>query len=113
MANGLVQRYQKAEIEHPIVIYTDRDCCEATGHRKISWPNLEVRSDVWHFTRILAVGCASESHPLYGTFMARLLDCVFIWDGRDFTRLKTSQKKQLQTAGVRIPTAVAILKSIT
>jgi len=52
--------------------YTDRECC---GKKKVSslfttWQELYVRLVAWHFMRCFAAGCAADSHPLYGTFMA-------------------------------------------
>ena len=48
------------------------------------WGSIQVRLDVW---RRLARGCTSESHPLYGTFMAKLSSCIFEWDTDDYERL--------------------------
>ena len=39
-----------------------------------------------------AVGCTSESHSLYGTFMSRLPGCVFEWDANDVYNLKEARR---------------------
>ena len=35
MANGLVDRYTKASVDPPILLYTDRDCCSQHGKSKL------------------------------------------------------------------------------
>ena len=55
------------------------------------WTNIQVRLDIWHFMRRLARGCSSESHPLYGTLMAKLSSCIFEWDSQDYERLLTAK----------------------
>ena len=61
----------------------------------------QVRLDSWHFMRRLAVGCTTESHPLYGTFMARLSACIFEWDGSDVAALMAAKKVELRADGLR------------
>ena len=92
MADGLMLRFEKAGQPPPAVLYTDRDCCSADGCSKYKdlfakWPNLEVHPDIWHFMRRLAVAVTSESHPLYGVFMARLSAAIFEWDESDYSLL--------------------------
>ena len=80
LAAGLVERYQKAGKAPPKVLYVDRDCCSARGQSPGSakrmfedkWGQLIVRMDVWHLMRRFARGITTDSHPLYGPFMARL-----------------------------------------
>ncbi|CAH1242540.1 Hypp6817 [Branchiostoma lanceolatum] len=64
LADGLVHRYQLAGQPPPILLYTDRDCCSESGPSKFkalfsAWDKLEVRLDIWHFMRRLAVGCTN------------------------------------------------------
>jgi hypothetical protein len=59
LADGLVRRYREAKQQPPILLYTDRDCCCATGPSKYQqlfseWDGLIVRLDVWHFMRRIA-----------------------------------------------------------
>lgn len=75
LADGLVGRYRSAAQPAPILLYTDRDCCSASGPSKYAslfgdWNGLQVRLDIWHWMRRMSGGCTTESHPLYGTFMS-------------------------------------------
>ena len=57
-----------------------------------------VRLDVWHFMRRLAVGCTSESHPLYGMFMAKLSTAIFEWDPSDYGTLVRAKLGEVKSA---------------
>ena len=104
VADGLMDRYAKAGVAPPVLLYTDRDCCKQGGpsayqllfHR---WSDLIVRLDIWHFMRRLALGCTSESHPLYGVFMARLSGFIFEWDADDVSNLIAAKRGELSAAG--------------
>ena len=86
LADGLTRRYVEAQQPSPQVLYTDRDCCAVRFlHLFSEWPNMHVHLDVWHFMRRIALGCTTESHPLYGTFMANLSLCIFEWDEDDYS----------------------------
>ena len=85
MCKGLVDRYDKAKVQPPALMYTDRDCCSSSGVGKTkasfaAWPNLITLLDIWHFMRRIAVGVTTDAHQLYGPFMAALSDCIFEWD---------------------------------
>ncbi|XP_074535646.1 uncharacterized protein LOC141797859 [Halichoeres trimaculatus] len=101
MAAGLVQRYQKAGVVPPIALYVDCGCCKEVGETKLKmrfsgWPDLTVRLDIWHFMRRLAVGCTTDAHQLYPTFMARMSACIFEWDAEDVALLRRAKKEQLK-----------------
>uniref|UniRef100_UPI00358E8398 uncharacterized protein n=1 Tax=Myxine glutinosa TaxID=7769 RepID=UPI00358E8398 len=118
MANGLMDRYQKAGKEPPKLLYTDRDCCSMFGPSKFAvlfnrWEDIEVRLDIWHFMRRLALGCTTESHPLYGTFMARLSHCIFEWDKADVDALAHAKKSEMVKMGLSNPSESAVHKAIT
>ena len=119
MADGLVERYEKAGQEQPKVLYTDRDCCSIRGMSKYKllfekWAGaLHVRLDSWHFMRRLARGVTSEAHPLHGEFMARLSNAIFEWDKDDVAHLKEAKRGEMVKAGIPRPTEVAIRKAIT
>lgn len=118
LAGGLMERYEKHHQPHPLVLYTDRDCCSSTGTSKLlelfgRWPNLQVRLDIWHFLRRLGLGCTSESHPLYGTFMAQLSSCVFEWDPEDYQLLLRAKEAELIAAGMQHPSNTGVRKAIT
>ena len=119
MADGLVRRYKNAGVPPPKVIYTDRDCCSDFGSSKYSvlfedWSKeLHVRLDIWHFMRRIAGGVTSESHPLYGTLMARLSTAIFEWDMGDYTKLLEAKRGELVALGITNPSERAIRKAIT
>ncbi|KAK0132914.1 hypothetical protein N1851_031722 [Merluccius polli] len=99
MAAGLMRRYREAGKAPPKVLYVDRDCCTAVGQCKTSqlfheWHELVVRLDVWHLMRRFARGVTTDSHQLYGLFMARLSFAVFEWDGEDVSRLKEAKQSE-------------------
>ena len=115
MASGIIRRYELASVPPPVLLYTDRDCC---GERKVSslftaWETLNIRLDVWHFMRRFAVGCTTDSHPLYGTFMARLSQCIFEWSGDDLNLLKRAKASELAKLNVHNPSDEDIMKKIT
>lgn len=118
LADGLVQRYATAGQTPPTCLYVDRDCCNTSGLSKPAllfraWDSLEVRLDVWHFMRRMASGCTSESHPLYGTFMARLSLCIFEWDSDDFRDLLAAKKSEIVKTGVVDPSDRAVRKAVS
>ena len=118
LADGLVRRYKKAEEQPPTAIYTDRDCCTQSGASKIKrlfagWPEIHVRLDIWHFMRRLSKGVTTESHPLYGVFMAGISNCLFEWDSNDFQLLMEAKRRELVDSGVPILTDVAVRKAIS
>ena len=70
MVDGIVNRFSRADVDPPVLLYTDQECCSSTqeGGSKFrllfsAWENLQVRLDIFHFMRRLAVGVTSESHP--------------------------------------------------
>ena len=115
MAPGIICRYHNAGVLPPKLLYTDRDCC---GDRNISslfqdWTGLLIRLDVWYFIRCIATGCTTESHPLYGLFMAQLSHCIFEWSDEDLQQLKRAKQKELSAAKVPLTENVDIVKQLT
>ncbi|XP_044025644.1 uncharacterized protein LOC122863319 [Siniperca chuatsi] len=99
MAAGLVRRYTIAGKTPPQVLYVDRDCCSAAGQCKAAamfsgWDQLVVRLDVWHLMRRFARGVTTDSHQLYGLFMARLSFAIFEWDSGDVDRLTEAKQSE-------------------
>ena len=106
MAAGLMGRYRVAGKAPPKVLYVDRDCCVTVGQSKTAemfheWHELEVRLDVWHLMRRFARGVTTDSHQLYGLFMARLSFAIFEWDDGDVARL-TEAKQSEEGRGAHI-----------
>ncbi|XP_026110190.1 uncharacterized protein LOC113083135 [Carassius auratus] len=101
MIEGLIKRYRVAGVAPPEVLYVDRDCCGNTLLRRMfeEWEQMTIRLDVWHFMRRFAVGCTTDSHQLYATFMSGLSHCIFMWDQVDLTALKTAKHAELEADG--------------
>ena len=86
----------------PKVLYVVRDCCTSRVFQQFhQFTNMVVRLDIWHFMRRFAVGCCSESHALYGTFMSQLSGCLFEWDPDDVKRLVDAKQAEISASGVR------------
>ncbi|XP_059389973.1 uncharacterized protein LOC132123402 [Carassius carassius] len=107
MTTGLVRRYEAAGVAPPTLLYVDRDCCSSVGTSRAAamfsgWSDLVVRLDVWHFMRRFAAGLHTDSHPLYGLFMAKLSACIFAWDEGDVALLREAKRRELeQKQGIR------------
>ena len=104
MAQGLVKRYSAAQEEPPVLVYVDRDCCSGTNRPKLKemfepWDPV-VCLDIWHFMRRFALGCSTDAHPLYGTFMSRLSSCIFVWDNADLQQLRLAKRAELSQQGI-------------
>ena len=100
LADGLVNRYSVANVDPPVVLYTDRDCRSESSPSKFqvlfgAWESLQIRLDIWHFMHRLAVGCSSESHLLYGVFMSCISGCIFEWDKDDYANLLKAKQVNL------------------
>lgn len=119
LADGLISRFEKAGVQPPVLLYTDRECCGIqegeSKYRSLfnAWPNLLVRLDIFHFMRRCAVGCTSESHPLYGIFMASLSRCIFEWDQSDLQALYAAKKAELQENGIKCPSEKAVMSAVS
>ncbi|XP_056122518.1 uncharacterized protein LOC130100892 [Rhinichthys klamathensis goyatoka] len=50
--------------------------------------------------RRLAVGCTTDAHQLYPTFMARISACIFEWDAADVNKLREAKRAQLKEQGL-------------
>ena len=101
MAAGLMGRYDDAGVPPPKLLYVDRDCCSGTGRSRAAamfhkWEELVVRLDVWHLMRRFAVGVTTDSHQLYGLFMAKLSACIFEWDAADVARLREAVEAEME-----------------
>ncbi|KAI4905920.1 hypothetical protein NFI96_030119 [Prochilodus magdalenae] len=101
MAAGLMGRYADAGVPPPKLLYVDRDCCSGTGRSRAAamfhkWEELVVRLDVWHLMRRFAVGVTTDSHQLYGLFMAKLSACIFEWDAADVARLREAVEAEME-----------------
>ena len=112
MATGIIHRYEMAGVPPSVLLYTDRDCC---GEKMVSslfttWQELNVCLDAWHFMQRFAAGCTTDSHPIYGTFMAWLSHCIFEWSGEELNLLKRGKTAQLAKSSVQNPWDEDIMK---
>ncbi len=110
MAQEFVARYKKAEEPPPRVLYLDRDCWAI---ELFSPWYLEVRLDIWLFTRCFSVGVNTDSHTLYGVFLARLSACIFQLDAGDLAELRAAKKSELQLKRGVTPTQEQVDQAIT
>ncbi|KAM8867921.1 uncharacterized protein ACB058_005816 [Synchiropus picturatus] len=99
MTAGLMRRYRDAGQAPPKVLYVDWDCCASAGQSHLrqlfhEWPELIVRLDVWHLMRRFGRGVTTDTHQLYGLFMARLSYAIFAWDQEDVARLERAKRSQ-------------------
>ncbi|XP_035858117.1 uncharacterized protein LOC116056487 [Sander lucioperca] len=97
VAAGLVERYRRASVAPPTLLYVDSHCCEEAGDTKLQqrfsgWPDVIIRLDIWHFMRRLAGGVTTDAHQLYPIFMARLSACIFEWDAGDLTDAEVDKR---------------------
>lgn len=82
MVAGVMECYRQAAVPPPVLLYVDCGCCISEGAtsklqtRFGQWPDLNIWLDIWHFMRRLAVGCTTDAHPLYPTFMGCLSACI-------------------------------------
>ncbi|XP_034557840.1 uncharacterized protein LOC117825948 isoform X1 [Notolabrus celidotus] len=114
MIEGLVKRYRVAGVAPPEVLYVDRDCCGNTLLRRQfeEWEQMSIRLDIWHFMRRIAVGCTTDSHQLYATFMSRLSHCIFMWDEDDLKALKLAKQAEME-ADRRRPSEADVMRRIS
>ncbi len=63
--------------------------------------------------RRMAVGCTTDAHPLYPTFMGCLSACIFEWDAGDLCLLRKAKRKQLMLEGVPALTDILVDRSLS
>ncbi|XP_070403353.1 uncharacterized protein [Nothobranchius furzeri] len=114
MVEGVIKRYHDAGVSPPEVLYVDRDCCGSSHLHKMirAWQNTSICLDIWHFMRRIAVGCTTDSHPLYAGFMNKLSHCIFMWDDCDLQALKEAKRAELE-AKLLHPTDADLLRNIS
>ncbi|XP_026145603.1 uncharacterized protein LOC113120014 isoform X2 [Carassius auratus] len=105
MISGVINRYKEAAVAPPEVLYVDGDCCGSNSLRKTfnEWKEVEVRLNISEFMRRISVGCTSESHQIYPTFMDRLTHCIFKWDEEDLKQLKEAKHNELNSDIIQPP----------
>jgi hypothetical protein len=63
--------------------------------------------------RRLSKTCVNESHPLYGVFMKSISSAIFEWDASDVKLLSKAKAEELEKAGVKNPSSIAVRKAIS
>jgi hypothetical protein len=66
-----------------------------------NWDTMLVRLDIYHYIRRIASGVTTDAHQLYGVFMGRLSECIFVWDAEDMLNLRRAKLSQLEGQGVK------------
>ena len=116
MLVGIINRYTKAQVSSPEIIYVDRDCCGASPLQQVltasAW-DTRIRLDIWHFMRRIATGCTTDSHQLYSSFMGLLSNCIFHWDEQDLTCLIQSKRNELTAQKVFIKSDAGVMKHLS
>ncbi len=117
MAAGLMKRYFDAGVPPPKVLYENQDCCAggAVKERDLSskWSELSISLDIWHFMPQFAIGCTTESHPLYGMFLGCLSQCIFKWSKEDLQMFKRAKCCELKKSGITNPSYEDVIRRIT
>ena len=75
-----------------------------------AWPELSIHLDIWHFMRRLSVGCTTDAHALYATFMSRLSQCIYMWDPEDVDALIAAKKSELEAMHIKNLTNEDVLR---
>lgn len=63
--------------------------------------------------RRLSVGCTTDAHPLYGTFMKKLSHCIFKWEEEDVKKLKAAKRAELLHRHVPDPSDADVVRHIS
>ncbi|XP_055763318.1 uncharacterized protein LOC129839740 isoform X1 [Salvelinus fontinalis] len=118
MAAGLQQRYSRAGVAPPKLLYVTRDCCALMGKGKTAaifsqWDELIVRLDVWHLIRRFVGGVTTESHPLYALFLRRLSSCMLVWCAEDVERLLEAKRGELKESHITGLSDAQVMKRIS
>jgi hypothetical protein len=90
MAQGLIERYERAGEEAPLLMYVDRDCCQNQGPSSVErlfadWveAGMAIRLDPWHWIHRFDAAVRTDSHPKYSTFKSALSVALFAYNKAD------------------------------
>jgi hypothetical protein len=86
MAQGLMNRYQRADKPAPDLMYVDRCCCRQHGATSVQilfnrWVDagMVIRLDAWHWMHRFDAAVHTDSHPNYALFKCALSDALFAY----------------------------------
>ena len=77
------------------------------------WSEMVIFLNIWHFLRHIAVGCTTESHPMYAIFLGRLSQSIFERSQEDLQLLKHAKYCELTRSGVKDPSDKDVIKHIS
>ena len=117
MAAGLMKRYLDAGVPPLKVLYVDCDCCGGgavkTKDLFSQWSEMVIYLNIWHFMRHIAVGCTTESHPMYAIFLGRLSKFIFERSQEAVQLLNYAKHCELTRSGVKDPSDEDVIKHIS
>ena len=101
MVQGFIRWYKDASQSASVLTYVDQDCCPNGGQRKMfkAWPGTLFHQDIWHFMRRFTVGCTSDAHQLYQTFLGH--QCIFEYSREDLDALMAAKRMEIGMTSIR------------
>ena len=94
MAEGLMDRYRRAEEATPQLMYVDRGCCRAYGTSSIeklfhAWveDGMVIRLDIFHWMHRFDAAVRTDHHPKYKLLKSALSAAVFAYNKDDMDLL--------------------------
>ena len=116
MLVGVINRYTRAQVSSPEIIYVDQDCCRASPLQQVlaasAW-NTTIRLDIWHFMRRIATGFTTDTHQLYSCIMRLLSNCIFHWDEQNPSFLVKSKRNELTAQHLFVKSDADIMKRLS
>ncbi|XP_059384593.1 uncharacterized protein LOC132118638 [Carassius carassius] len=94
MADGLMERYRRADKAPPELMYVDRGCCRIHGVSSVEqlfseWTDrgMLVRLDIFHWIHRFDAALRTDHHPKYALFKSALSAAVFAYNKDDVALL--------------------------
>lgn len=94
MAEGLMERYRRADEAPPELMYVDRGCCRIQGVSSVEqlfskWTDrgMLVRLDIFHWIHRFDAALRTDHHPKYSLFKSALSAAVFAYNKDDVALL--------------------------
>ena len=90
LADGVMGRYERADVESPTLMYVDRGCCRLQGHTHVEalfdrWieDGMVIRLDIFHWIHRFDSAVRTESHSKYAVFKSAISGAVFAYNKDD------------------------------
>nr|XP_021326769.1 uncharacterized protein LOC101885269 [Danio rerio] len=94
MAEGLMERYRRADKAPPELMYVDRGCCRVHAVSSVEqlfsdWTDrgMLVRLDIFHWIHRFDAALRTDHHPKYALFKSALSAAVFAYNKDDMALL--------------------------